>query len=73
MAFFGRRPPCVWPDTPLHEVLRLFKTGQGKMALVKDVVDKGHGDPYYTVRGIVTLEVCAFNCEHCVCLVPDLS
>lgn len=40
MAFFGRRPPCVWPDTPLHEVLRLFKTGQGHMALVKDVVDQ---------------------------------
>ncbi|KAG5192642.1 putative magnesium and cobalt efflux protein corC [Tribonema minus] len=56
VQIFGRGVQVVWPDQRLGEVLKLFKQGRGHMAIVRDVNSSGPGDPYYEVRGIITLE-----------------
>ena len=48
----------LWHDTDLSDALKLFKQGRAHIALVCDVEGtEGPGDPYYGVKGIVTLEV----------------
>ena len=54
---FGRGAHVVWLDDKLGEVLNFLKKGHCHMALVRDV-SKGDGtvDPFYEVKGIITLE-----------------
>ena len=56
IQIFGRNFHLLWPDDKLGDVLRLFKTGKSHMAIVRDVNNDGPGDPFYEVKGIVTLE-----------------
>ena len=54
---FGRGLHVVWPDDRLGDVLRDLKKGHSHMALVRDVNnDDSTQDPYYEIRGIITLE-----------------
>ncbi|KAF0719899.1 Aste57867_696 [Aphanomyces stellatus] len=53
---FGRGVHRVWPDANLGDLLRAFKMGRSRLALVQDVNNKGAGDPYLEAIGIVTLE-----------------
>lgn len=54
---FGRGMHVVWADDNLGDVLKLLKSGNSHMAVVRDV-NQGDGtsDPYYEVKGIITLE-----------------
>ncbi|KAL7447137.1 hypothetical protein ACHAXM_010574 [Skeletonema potamos] len=54
---FGRGMHVVWADDNLGDVLKLLKSGRSHMAVVRDV-NQGDGtsDPYYEVKGIITLE-----------------
>jgi metal transporter CNNM len=56
VQLFGRGVHVVWPGDTLGDVLRELKQGRSHMALVRDVVSNGESDPYYDIRGIVTLE-----------------
>ncbi|KAG6610251.1 Kelch-type beta propeller [Phytophthora cinnamomi] len=47
---------CFPFSTPLGEVLSVFKMGSTHMALVYDVNNSGPGDPFYELKGLVTLE-----------------
>ena len=53
---FGRGLHVVWPDDSLGDVLRELKSGKSHMALVRDVNNSEGTDPYYEIRGIITLE-----------------
>eukprot|EP01041_Mallomonas_annulata_P006532 gene6532-13226_t len=53
---FGRPLHLVWPDEKLGQVLKVFKRGKSHMGIVRDVNNTGPGDPYYEVKGIITLE-----------------
>ncbi|KAL7578316.1 hypothetical protein ACA910_012727 [Epithemia clementina (nom. ined.)] len=53
---FGRGLHVVWPDDSLGDVLRELKSGKSHMALVRDVRNEDGLDPFYEVRGIITLE-----------------
>ncbi|CAI5715632.1 unnamed protein product [Hyaloperonospora brassicae] len=46
----------IWLDAELGEVLSVFKMGSTHMALVYDVNNWGPGDPFYELKGFVTLE-----------------
>ncbi|RLN51444.1 hypothetical protein BBJ28_00011649 [Nothophytophthora sp. Chile5] len=46
----------IWLDAVLGEVLSVFKMGSTHMALVYDVNNSGPGDPFYQLKGLVTLE-----------------
>lgn len=47
----------VWPDDKLGDVLRELKQGRSHMAVVRDVNNQNEKqDPYYEVKGIITLE-----------------
>ncbi|KAL3673836.1 hypothetical protein V7S43_001524 [Phytophthora oleae] len=46
----------IWLDAKLGEVLSVFKMGSTHMALVYDVNNSGPGDPFYELKGLVTLE-----------------
>ena len=56
----------VWPVDKLGDVLRELKEGRSHMALVRDVVSDGETDPYYVVKGIITLEGKLFNMVVCL-------
>jgi len=56
LRLYGCRFNKVFPDTPLHEMLRLFKTSRTHLAIVHDVVDDGKADPKDVNVGIITLE-----------------
>eukprot|EP00605_Chrysophyceae_sp_TOSAG23-4_P001079 GSChrysophyteH1.ASY1.ANO1.1184.1 assembled CDS len=56
IQIFGRNFHLLWPDDKLGDVLRMFKTGKSHMAIVRDVNNSGEGDPFYEMKGIVTLE-----------------
>ena len=56
MEFFGRHPVIVWHDQLLGEVLATFRRERAHLAIVRDVVSEGDGDPYYKVVGLITLE-----------------
>jgi len=53
---FGRWVQKTFPDTPLDDMLKQFKRGKAHMSLVHDVNSDGEGDPFYEIKGIVTLE-----------------
>ncbi|CAH0477896.1 unnamed protein product [Peronospora belbahrii] len=46
----------IWLDAKLGEVLSVFKMGSTHMALVYDVNNTGPSDPFYELKGLVTLE-----------------
>jgi metal transporter CNNM len=56
VQIFGRGVHIVWPGDKLGDVLRELKQGRSHMALVRDVVSDGDTDPYYEIKGIITLE-----------------
>jgi len=57
VEIFGRGAHVVWLDDKLGEVLNFLKKGHCHMALVRDVnKGDGTGDPFYEVKGIITLE-----------------
>jgi len=53
---FGRNVQTAWYDTKLSEILKIFKAGKAHLAIVNDVNNEGDGDPFYEVKGIITLE-----------------
>lgn len=60
IEIFSRQLNIVWYDDKLGTVLRELKQGKSHMALVRDVVTNDptnpNLDPYYIIRGIITLE-----------------
>ncbi len=56
IGLFGRKPMTAWHDQALGETLASFRQERAHMAIVRDVVSEGGGDPYYVVVGIITLE-----------------
>ncbi len=56
IQIFGRNFHLIWPDDKLGDVLRTFKKGKSHIAIVRDVNNDGEGDPFYEMKGIVTLE-----------------
>ncbi|RHY23683.1 hypothetical protein DYB32_009089 [Aphanomyces invadans] len=56
IQIFGRGVHRVWPDTNLGDLLKAFKMGRSRLALVHEVNNRGIGDPYLEAVGIVTLE-----------------
>jgi hypothetical protein len=57
VQIFGRGVHVVWPDDTLGDVLAELKKGRSHLALVRDVNnDDGSQDPFYEVKGIITLE-----------------
>jgi len=53
---FGRGLHFVWADDNLGDVLKLLKSGRSHMAVVQDVNQGDGRDPFYEVKGIITLE-----------------
>lgn len=56
IQIFGRGVHVVWPDDKLGEVLCELKQGRSHMALVRDVNKADETDPFYEIKGIITLE-----------------
>jgi metal transporter CNNM len=60
IEIFCRQINVVWYDDKLGTVLRELKQGKSHMALVRDIVTNDPSnpnlDPYYIIRGIITLE-----------------
>lgn len=56
IQIFGRNFHLIWPDDKLGDVLKIFKKGKSHIAIVRDVNNEGDGDPWYEMKGIVTLE-----------------
>ena len=56
IQIFGRNFHLIWPDDKLGDVLKVFKKGKSHIAIVRDVNNEGEGDPWYEMKGIVTLE-----------------
>eukprot|EP00906_Rhabdomonas_costata_P025184 RCo036071 len=56
VGFYPRTLHKVFVDTSLPELLKLFKSGRGHLALVQRVNSSGDGDPFYENAGLVTLE-----------------
>ena len=57
MQLFGRNVHQVFPNMKLPDVLQDFKSGSGHLAVVMDVNNEDEArDPYYEVKGLVTLE-----------------
>lgn len=56
IQIFGRNFHLIWPDDKLGDVLKVFKKGKSHIAIVRDVNNEGDSDPWYEMKGIVTLE-----------------
>lgn len=57
IQIFGRSVHAVWPDDTLGEVLAELKKGRSHLAVVRDVNNEDESqDPFYEVKGIITLE-----------------
>ena len=56
VQLFSRQVGRCYPDTKLNDVLKDFKSGESHMSIVCDVNNKGDGDPYYEMVGVVTME-----------------
>jgi metal transporter CNNM len=56
VQLFNRNVGRCYPDTKLSEVLKSFKAGTSHMSIVVDVNNKGDGDPFYELVGVVTME-----------------
>uniref|UniRef100_A0A146LXJ7 Metal transporter CNNM4 n=1 Tax=Lygus hesperus TaxID=30085 RepID=A0A146LXJ7_LYGHE len=56
VKFYNRRCHVVPADTKLISMLKYFQTGRSHIALVQEVQQRPHGDPYYEVKGLITME-----------------
>ncbi|KAL9651395.1 hypothetical protein ABK040_001345 [Willaertia magna] len=57
ISFYGRQVQKVFPDLPLHEMLKQFITGTSHLAVIHEPFEPlDGGDPFYKIIGIVTLE-----------------
>ena len=56
VQLFSRQVGRCYPDTKLSEVLKDFKSGESHMSIVCEVNNKGDGDPFYEMVGVVTME-----------------
>ncbi|RNF08257.1 CBS and cyclic nucleotide-binding protein domain-containing protein [Trypanosoma rangeli] len=56
MKFYNRRCHIVPSETKLISMLKYFQTGRSHIALVQEVQQRPYGDPYYEVKGLVTME-----------------
>jgi hypothetical protein len=56
IEIFGRGVHVLWPDDKLGDVLRELKRGRSHMAVVRDVNNEDDRDPFYEIKGIITLE-----------------
>ncbi|CAM38567.1 conserved hypothetical protein [Leishmania braziliensis MHOM/BR/75/M2904] len=56
VKFYNRRCHVVASETKLISMLRYFQTGKSHIALVQEVQQRPYGDPYYEVKGLVTME-----------------
>ena len=56
VQLFSRQVGRCYPDTKLNEVLMDFKSGESHMSIVCDVNNRGDGDPFYEMVGVVTME-----------------
>ncbi|ORC93663.1 metal transporter CNNM4 [Trypanosoma theileri] len=56
VKFYNRRCHIVPSETKLISMLNYFQTGKSHMALVQEVQQRPYGDPYYEVKGLVTME-----------------
>eukprot|EP00949_MAST-11_sp_MAST-11-sp1_P000144 g144.t1 len=57
MQLFGRDVHEVWPDTKLPDILKLFKSGKGHLAVVMETNNTREDiDPFKYIVGLVTLE-----------------
>ncbi|PWV15530.1 hypothetical protein C3747_29g75 [Trypanosoma cruzi] len=56
VKFYNRRCHIVPSETKLISMLKYFQTGRSHIALVQEVQQRSYGDPYYEVKGLVTME-----------------
>ena len=56
LYFFNRSLVLVYNDTPLFDMLTIFKQGAGHLAIVQKVVDDNDADPRLDTLGVATLE-----------------
>lgn len=56
LQVFGRKPLIVWYDQLLGDVLSMLTAEGTQMAIVRDVQCDGECDPYYVMKGVVTLK-----------------
>lgn len=56
LKFYDRRCHVVSSETKLISMLKYFQTGRTHIALVKEVQQRKNGDPYYEVKGLLTME-----------------
>ncbi len=56
LYFFNRAVLLVYHDTPLFDMLNIFKQGGGHLAIVQKVVEEDDADPRLDTLGVATLE-----------------
>jgi metal transporter CNNM len=56
VRFYPRTCLRVMADTKLIVMLQEFRTGRSHLAVVREVIVSGSGDPHYETVGIVTME-----------------
>lgn len=56
LKFYNRRCHVVPSETKLISMLKYFQTGRTHIALVKEVQQRSNGDPFYEVKGLLTME-----------------
>lgn len=56
VKFYNRRCHVVPADTKLISMLKYFQTGRSHLALVQEVQQRPYGDPYYEIKGLITME-----------------
>eukprot|EP00796_Vickermania_ingenoplastis_P007291 gene7291-5133_t len=56
VKFYNRRCHVVPSETKLISMLKYFQTGRTHIALVKEVQQRRSGDPYYEIKGLLTME-----------------
>lgn len=56
VKFYNRRCHIVPSETKLISMMKYFQTGKSHIALVQEVQQRPYGDPYYEVKGLVTME-----------------
>ena len=56
LNFYGHEMARIFPDAKLRDVFCDFKSGRSHLAVVVDVCSDGPCDPYYILKGLITLE-----------------
>lgn len=56
LHFFNRTLLLVYDDTPLFDMLNIFKRGGGHLAVVQKVINEPNSDPKLETLGVATLE-----------------